>query len=168
MGSGRQAFQTGPYLSRADVVPGVPIYPTNRSINQWVNPAAFSLPPDNIGRFGTSPVGAGVGPGTQVVSLTLPEAVDLALEQNSDLTIIREKIREDRFHAKGTRADELPQIKTAADDLVSPRTQNLKIPAGALGIYPGVGPCRALLPRSIKVTAISFSSVQPSSSLSHN
>ena len=72
--------------------------------------------------------------------LTLPEAVDLALEKNSDLTIIRDKIREDRFHAKGTRADELPQIKTAADDLVSPRTQNLKIPVGALGIYPGVGP----------------------------
>jgi len=72
--------------------------------------------------------------------LTLPEAVDLALKQNLDLTIIREKIREDRFHATGARADELPRIKTAADDLMSARTQNLKIPAGALGIYPGVGP----------------------------
>jgi carboxypeptidase family protein len=91
--AGRLMFQTGPYLSvlapgadpsgtnfantavggdpRADIVPGVPVYPTNRSINQWVNPAAFSVPPDNIGRFGTSPVGPVVAPGTQVVSLSI-------------------------------------------------------------------------------------------------
>ena len=36
-----------------------------------MNPAAFAVPPDNIGRFGTSPVGALVGPGTQVVSLSI-------------------------------------------------------------------------------------------------
>jgi len=56
---------------RVDIVSGVPIYPANRSIKQWVNPAAFALPPDNIGRFGTSPVGAFVAPGTQVVSLSI-------------------------------------------------------------------------------------------------
>jgi hypothetical protein len=43
----------------------------NRSINQWVNSAAFALPSDNIGRFGDSPVGAVVGPGTQVISLSI-------------------------------------------------------------------------------------------------
>ena len=91
--AGRMMFQTGPYLSvtapgtdpsgtgfvdsfnggepRADVVPGVPLYPAKRSINQWVNPAAFALPPNNIGRFGNSVVGAVVGPGTQVVSLSI-------------------------------------------------------------------------------------------------
>ena len=91
--AGRLMFQSGPYLSvlapgadpsgtnfantgtggdpRADIVPSIPIYPTNRSINQWVNPAAFAPPPDNIGRFATSPVGAIVGPGTQVVSLSV-------------------------------------------------------------------------------------------------
>ena len=64
-------FQTGPYLSvtapgtdpsgtnsdnsfaggdpRAEIVTGAHLYPKNRSINQWVNPAAFRLPPDNIG-----------------------------------------------------------------------------------------------------------------------
>ena len=90
---GRMTFQTGPYLTvtapgtdpsgtnfdnsydggdpRADIVSGVPIYPTNRSIHDWVNPAAFALPPDNIGRFGSEPVGAVVGPGTQVVSISL-------------------------------------------------------------------------------------------------
>jgi hypothetical protein len=91
--AGRMMFQTGPYLSvtapgadpggtnfsntanggdlRADRVAGVSIYPENKSINQWVNPAAFALPADNIGRFGSSAVGAVVGPGTQVVSLSV-------------------------------------------------------------------------------------------------
>jgi hypothetical protein len=89
----RLMFQTGPYISvlapgtdpsgtnfvnsfnggdpRADIVPGVPLYPANRNINQWVNPAAFALPPNNIGRFGNSAVGSVVGPGTQVVSLSI-------------------------------------------------------------------------------------------------
>ena len=91
--AGRFLFQTGPYLSvtapgtdpsgtnfdnsfnggdpRADIASGAPLYPTNRSIHQWVNPSAFALPPDNIGRFGDSPVGAVVGPGTQVISLSI-------------------------------------------------------------------------------------------------
>lgn len=91
--AGRMLFQTGPYLTvtapgtdpsgtnfdnsynggdpRADIVSGVSIYPTNKTINNWVNPAAFALPPDNIGRFGNSPVGSVVGPGTQEVSLSI-------------------------------------------------------------------------------------------------
>jgi hypothetical protein len=91
--AGRMMFQTGPYLSvtapgtdpsgtnfdnsfnggdpRADAVRGVPIYPARKSITQWVNPAAFALPPDNIGRYGNSAVGSVVGPGTQVVSLSI-------------------------------------------------------------------------------------------------
>ncbi len=72
--------------------------------------------------------------------MTLPEAVDLALKQNSDLKIIREKLQEGRFYATGARADELPRVKTAADELAVARTQTLNIPAGALGIYPGLGP----------------------------
>jgi len=91
--AGRMLFQTGPRLSvtapgtdpsgtnfdnsfdggdpRADIVSGVPIYPTNKSIHNWVNPAAFALPPDNIGRYGDAPVGAITGPGTQEVSLSM-------------------------------------------------------------------------------------------------
>jgi hypothetical protein len=89
----RMTFQTGPRISvtapgtdpsgtnfdnsynggnpRADIVSGVPIYPTNQGIYNWVNPAAFAIPPDNIGRFGNSPVGAVTGPGTQEVSVSL-------------------------------------------------------------------------------------------------
>jgi hypothetical protein len=91
--AGRMLFQSGPYLTvtapgtdpsgtnfdnsynggdpRADIVPSVPLYPSSRSIYSWVNPAAFALPPNNIGRFGDSPVGAVVGPGTQEVSLSI-------------------------------------------------------------------------------------------------
>jgi hypothetical protein len=91
--AGRMLFQTGPYLTvtapgtdpsgtnfdnsfnggdpRADIVSGVSLYPSNKSIYNWVNPKAFALPPDNIGRYGNSPVGSVVGPGTQVVSLSL-------------------------------------------------------------------------------------------------
>jgi hypothetical protein len=36
-----------------------------------VNPAAFGLPADNLGRYGNSPVGSVVGPGTQTVSLSM-------------------------------------------------------------------------------------------------
>jgi hypothetical protein len=40
-------------------------------LNSWINPAAFTAPPDNIGRFGNSLVGAVTGPGTEAVSLSL-------------------------------------------------------------------------------------------------
>ena len=56
---------------RADIVPGVPLYPENKSIDLWINKAAFAIPRNNIGRAGTSPVGAVIGPGTQAVSLSL-------------------------------------------------------------------------------------------------
>ena len=91
--AGRLMFQTGPYISvvapgadpagtnfantlnggdpRADIVSGVSVVPKNQSINQWVNPAAFAIPKDNIGRFGNSPVGSIVAPGTQVVSISI-------------------------------------------------------------------------------------------------
>jgi hypothetical protein len=89
--SGVMLFQTGPFLTviapgadpsgnnsenlsgagRADIIPGVPLYPTNQSVNEWINPAAFAKPANNIGRAGDSPVGAVVGPGTQAVSLSL-------------------------------------------------------------------------------------------------
>ena len=84
-------FQTGPFLSvqaagadpggdnfenfvtdpRADRVPGVPLYPAHRTINEWINPAAFAIPANNIGRMGDSQVGSIVGPETQAVSFSL-------------------------------------------------------------------------------------------------
>ena len=62
---------------RADIVSGVPLYPTNQSINEWLNPAAFAVPPNNIGRFPDSPVGVANGPGTQAVSLSLLKTIQI-------------------------------------------------------------------------------------------
>jgi hypothetical protein len=84
-------FQTGPFLTvlangadpsgtnfvnligngRADILSGTSVVPASQSIAQWINPAAFAIPANNIGRFGDSPVGSVVGPGTQAVSLSL-------------------------------------------------------------------------------------------------
>ncbi|HEY2017535.1 MAG TPA: TonB-dependent receptor, partial [Bryobacteraceae bacterium] len=74
-------FQTGPFLTvtasgadpmgsnfpnlegagRADIVAGVPVVPQNQTIQNWVNPAAFAIPANNIGRGGNSSVGSIVG-----------------------------------------------------------------------------------------------------------
>jgi hypothetical protein len=90
--AGVLTFQTGPFLTvttsgadpagvgssgtaggtvRPDIISGVPLYPDNPSPSLWVNPAAFAVPTNNIGRFGNAPVGAVNGPGTQVVSLSV-------------------------------------------------------------------------------------------------
>jgi hypothetical protein len=89
--SGVWLSQTGPFLTvvapgadpmgtnfanlegagRADIIPGVALYPENRGIDLWINKAAFAIPKNNIGRAGNSAVGAVVGPGTQAVSLSL-------------------------------------------------------------------------------------------------
>jgi len=88
-------FQSGPFLTvtvpgadpsgtgfpilvgngRADIVPGVPLYPDGRSIANWINRAAFAVPPNNVGRWPSSGVGILNGPGTQVVSLSMFKAV---------------------------------------------------------------------------------------------
>jgi len=89
-------FQTGPFMTvvapgadpsgtgfslhasgRADIVPGQPLYPTHQTIYNWINPAAFTVPPNNVGRWPTAPVGDVVGPGTQVVSLSMFKAVSV-------------------------------------------------------------------------------------------
>jgi Carboxypeptidase regulatory-like domain len=88
-------LQTGPFLTpyeestdpggtnvlstvgytRADIVPGVPLY-TKRGTSEsgvplFLNPNAFAIPGNNIGRFGNAGVGNVVGPGTQDVSMSL-------------------------------------------------------------------------------------------------
>jgi hypothetical protein len=93
--AGVMLFQSGPFLNivapgvdpagnnsvnvsgagRADIVPGVSVYPANRTIADWINPAAFVKPGNDIGRIGDSPIGAAVGPGTAAVSLSLIKAI---------------------------------------------------------------------------------------------
>jgi len=87
--------QSGPYMSilapndpsgtgfnllqgdgRADTVAGVSPY-AGQSLSQWINPAAFAVPVNNIGRFGDSQVGSVLGPRETVVSLSLFKHVAL-------------------------------------------------------------------------------------------
>jgi hypothetical protein len=89
-------FQSGPFMTvttnsdpsgtgyniynanggRADRVAGVSPY-ANQSINEWINQAAYADPGDNIGRFGDAAQGDVVGPGSQVVSLSLLKQIPI-------------------------------------------------------------------------------------------
>ena len=87
-------FQSGPFMTvttnsdpsgtgynlfnsnggRADTVTGANPY-AGRSISQWINPAAFADPGNNIGRFGDASQGDVVGPGTIAISTSLIKSV---------------------------------------------------------------------------------------------
>ncbi len=49
---------------------GASYYAATKTRNGWFNPAAFSVPGNNIGRFGNCSVGSLVGPGTQTFAGT--------------------------------------------------------------------------------------------------
>lgn len=96
--AGVMLFQSGPYLTvvapgvdpagnnfvntngsgRADIVPGVSVNPATQTLADWINPAAFAIPGNNIGRIGDSQIGAATGPGTAAVSLSLIKEVVIA------------------------------------------------------------------------------------------
>jgi hypothetical protein len=64
--------QTAGGTVRADFAPGnIPLYPVNQGPSSWINAAAFLVPKNNIGRFGNSPIGSVIGPGTQALSLSV-------------------------------------------------------------------------------------------------
>jgi hypothetical protein len=69
---------------RADTVLGVDPY-QGQSLNQWINPNAYSTPPDNIGRYGNSLSGAVQGPSTKAVSISLLKRI--ALTESTRLEI---------------------------------------------------------------------------------
>jgi hypothetical protein len=88
-------FQSGPFLTvtvpgadpmgnnfpnligngRADLVPGVPLLAATKSVQGWINKAAFAVPPNLAGRYPTAPVDNVVGPGTAVLSTSLTKSV---------------------------------------------------------------------------------------------
>jgi hypothetical protein len=94
--SGVFLFQSGPFLTitvpgsdpsgtgfdnlnpvRPDRVPGVPFTVAHKGLAQWLNPAAFTVPPNNIGRFGNSAVGSVPGIGTEAISFSLIKSVNV-------------------------------------------------------------------------------------------
>lgn len=71
--------------------------------------------------------------------LTLPEAVELALQHNSALKIARARVRENRQKEVTARADYFPQLSNSTDLLGLSDKQLVTIPAGSLGVIPGLG-----------------------------
>jgi hypothetical protein len=150
--SGIAIFQSGPFMTvstsndpsgtgynelfssggRADTVPGVSPY-AGQSINQWINPAAFSDPPDNIGRFGDSLSGAVVGPGTKVVSISLLKRVALT---------------------ESIRAEFGAQVANVANhpNFAPPNNLTISIPAG-FGQLTSLQQAEGAGPRQIQLTA---------------
>jgi Carboxypeptidase regulatory-like domain len=150
--SGIAVFQSGPFMTvstsndpsgtgynqlfssggRADTVPGVSPY-AGQSINQWINPAAFSDPPDNIGRFGDSLSGAVVGPGTKVVSISLLKRVALT---------------------ESLRAEFGAQVANVANhpNFAPPNNLTISIPAG-FGQLTSLQQAEGAGPRQIQLTA---------------
>lgn len=71
--------------------------------------------------------------------LTLPEAVDLALKQNTVLKIARAKVTENRQKVVSATADYFPRLSNESSLLGLSSQQLVTIPAGSLGTIPGLG-----------------------------
>lgn len=76
--------------------------------------------------------------------ITLSEAVDLALRDNALLKIARLKVRETDAKRRAARTDYFPKLSNESQLWHTLNRQEVVIPAGALGVYSGVG----LIPKS--------------------
>jgi multidrug efflux pump subunit AcrB/outer membrane protein TolC len=74
------------------------------------------------------------------VSLSLPEAVDLARKQNTSLNISRAKVLEARQGIVSAKANYYPHLTNDTQYFGLSNRQLVDIPAGSLGSIPGVGP----------------------------
>ena len=72
--------------------------------------------------------------------ITLNEAVDLALKQNSALKIARARVRESAGKVTSARADYFPRVSNDTNVLGLSDRQLVTVPAGGLGVIPGLGP----------------------------
>ena len=72
--------------------------------------------------------------------LTLDEAVDLAIKQNSVLKLAHRKAEEAGLKTREVRASYYPQISNNSLYFYATELQRVEFPAGALGQIPGVGP----------------------------
>lgn len=73
------------------------------------------------------------------VTLTLPEAVRLALAQNRALKIARLKVQEKEQKKAGARADYFPRLRNDSAFLHTTSLENIEIPRGAFGAVPNAG-----------------------------
>jgi hypothetical protein len=73
--------------TRADIVPGQSLYAMHRNIGQWLNPAAFAIPANDRGYFGTASVGSVIGPGSEIYSLSLRKDMTLHERTKFELSV---------------------------------------------------------------------------------
>jgi multidrug efflux pump subunit AcrB/outer membrane protein TolC len=73
-------------------------------------------------------------------TITLPEAVSLALKQNTSLKIARARVRENQQKSVTARADYYPQLSNDTNLMGISNKELVSVPAGALGTIPGLGP----------------------------
>jgi len=79
--------------------------------------------------------------------LTLPEAVQLALHENRTLKIARLRVTEAEQKRAAAKANYFPELRNQSTFLHTTAFQNIEVPAGAFGAYPGIGtvPARDVL-----------------------
>ena len=72
--------------------------------------------------------------------ITLPEAVDLALKQNTSLQIARARVRENQQKTVTARSNYFPQLSNQTTFSALSDRALVTVPYGSLGVLPGVGP----------------------------
>jgi len=75
--------------------------------------------------------------------LTLPQAIDLALEQNRSLKLKQLDVMDSEQKKKIAQAEYFPRIKNESTAIHVTEIQQLVIPEGALGVDPTIGPIPA-------------------------
>lgn len=76
----------------------------------------------------------------ETINLTLPEAVELAMKQNSGLKISRRKVDETKQQVISARADYFPHLSNSTKYSALSDRGLITVPAGGLGTIPGAGP----------------------------
>ena len=76
----------------------------------------------------------------ETLRLSLPEAIDLALKQNTALKISRAKVLENQERIVSAKAKYFPQLSNETSYVGLSDRQLMNIPAGSLGNVPGLGP----------------------------
>ncbi len=88
-------------FTRPDRVTGQPLYTRGNQHGNplFLNPAAFALPGNDIGRFGNAAVGSLVGPGTVTLSSSLLKAVDITERYKAQIGISAANLLNHRNYA---------------------------------------------------------------------
>ncbi len=76
----------------------------------------------------------------EIKQLNLPEAINLALEHNSNIKIARARVEESQAKVRSALADYFPHLSNESTYTRLTNEQLLTIPQGSLGTVPGLGP----------------------------